>query len=164
MRREDLHSMDDAPEIRLENRAPASRVAEELAPPLDAGIVHQQADLAESGKGRILQPFDIAPPADIRRDGQNLVRAARSLDHHGGAALEHILVPIREAKPQTKAGKAFRGRQTDAAGSPGYDGNAPGCDRGMGYHGRIPVGGEQATGRDSVPASPAKTLLDRVPT
>ncbi len=44
----DLHAVDDAPEVDVDDAPPFGPIAKQTAPAADSGIVHQERDIAES--------------------------------------------------------------------------------------------------------------------
>ena len=126
-----LHAVDHAPEIGLEDRAPARRIAEHLPAALGAGIVHQHGHLAEGGVDLLLEGLDILRPADIGRDGQHIVRLAGNASHLSRRPLERVAGKIRKADLHAEFRETFGGGEPDAACGPGDDGDAIRGDCGM---------------------------------
>jgi hypothetical protein len=130
---EDLQAVDHAPEVDPENPQPAVVAIERAATTADAGVVHQNSDLAEAGIGGGLQRQHRLQVTDIGRDRKHVGGAAGGEGGHLGLGRGQGLgVGVGQDHLHAEAGEAPCGRQADAAGRAGDHGRAT-----LGYGGMI---------------------------
>ncbi len=122
---EDLHAMNDAPEVDVKDGAPARGVAKQAAAgPFDPCVVHQQGDLAKGLIGRILEALHILSPRDVGDDAANRPGARGMAGDLGDGGVERRGVDVGEPQLHAEPGEFYGGGKADAAGGAGDDGDA----------------------------------------
>ncbi len=141
---EGLHAVHDAPEIDVDQLLPGVEIFPRLAGIVaDAGIVHQERDLAEFFVGLVGERRRGSPASTRRRRQRAPCRRCRQHQRRPlPAASERGAFAVGDHDIHASAGEAFRGRQPDAACASGDDGRAARGEGGdvdrFGVHVRTP--------------------------
>ena len=94
---ENLHAVDDAPEVDVDDAPPFGPIAEQTAPAADSGVVHQERDIAERLVDGSLEALDVIEIADVDGEGSHVVRPRGGRAELRGGGLERFAVGVRHA-------------------------------------------------------------------
>ena len=161
LRREGLHAVDHAPQVRAQHLLPALVILERSATAAAAGIVHQHVDRTEGGIDLLLQRLDGLLAADVSWKGDDLALSVRRRSGNLlGRCVELRRIEIGDGDLHAERGETLGGGQANAVGATGDDGAAAGRESGMSGHEQTPrMRGTDsqftpATGSQSPPTPP----------
>ena len=134
--RERLHTVDDAPQVNVQDVLPLFECRPCAGFLAGTGVVHEHIDATEVGVGTRLERRDRGELRDI--DDLGFDTLARASTHRARRGFKARAVDIRHQHMHAEAGVAPRGGESDAIGGSCDDGNFVGREDLVMGHGLVP--------------------------